>query len=828
MIKKTLLNGIQVLKISTWLSVVFSLLVVLVVGFFVAFPSLIKGPIESQLSEVTGLDVGLSKISFELDYGSISLNIHELTLDSIESKQTVARIQGLHWQVKLSNLLEDIYYPSQMHIDALTINANTQTGSTSFSIKEAKQLVSKETLEAAHFFEFLSIEKTLIKGEQDIEISPLMLSHDQGQLVMNITDQIINNRKVDVSLVLSSEQLSHDGFITLPMVVKNEEFSLLSNIRLYHREGHDYAEFSGFVEKIGVVNLDQYLSAALVGQPTNDWIERGFKSGVLEKSRIHILKNLSEDSPVELSFTAHLAETELLFNSDWQTLKDLDATIETNGKNIKVLVNSTKLYDFPLTNVALEIADMSQENLDVQLLGKIDANSEAFVQFLAQAPLGETVHDVIKQFSLSGPLKGELDLLIPLDDRASTLDVDLTIQDNRLTTLDGAVVVEDYDSKIAFHDNQISTKGVGNIRNIPFDIRINPNNRKDDKDASFAVELINNNSDFELYLTQRLDQTWRARVESDALKTNIEIALTDNLPSVRIVGLQVDSSDSLKGDWDIQPNDLPDMFLTTHGVFVDGQEIPNFSAKLESSNNILKITDLAFDGVGVSEKDLLFDGAWVAGKTRLIAKAKGKGLIDFLQKLKINEKVSGGEFDFDIRLFCDCEPWNMSLKKMSGIAQMAVKEGIFTDKDPNIGRVLSLLNIKSIAKRLKLDVSDLTDKGFAYDSINAQITLQNSLAKIDHFQLDASSSTINLSGQSHIIDELYDLKAKVTPAISDAVPVATYLAGGGLIGLGVWLVDEQLFDGKLVDKIVDKVVEFKYKITGPWDEPVIENISTIL
>jgi uncharacterized protein YhdP len=450
------------------------------------------------------------------------------------------------------------------------------------------------------------------------------------------------------------------------------------------------------------------------------------------------------------------------------------------------------------------------------------------MQFLAQAPTGKTVHDVVKQFSLEGQLTGELDLLIPLDDRAATLDVDLAIDENRLVTLGGAVVIEGYKSTIAFHDNQISTNGMGTIRDIPFEIRVNPKNRGDDKEASFAVELLKIDNDFELYLTRRLDQTWRARIESEVLKTNIEIALTDELPSVRVVGLQVASSDSLKGDWNIQPDDLPSMFLSVHGIFVDEKEIPDFSAKLESANNILKISNLSFEGIGVGDKDLIFNGAWVAGKTGIIAKAKGKELSEFLKKLKVTEKVSGGEFDFDVRLFCNCTPWNMSLSELSGIAKMNVKEGVFTDKNHNIGRVLSLLNIRSIAKRFKLDVADLTDKGFAYDSIDAKITLLNSQAKIDNFQLEASSSSINLVGQSNIIDESYDIEAKVTPAIGDAVPAATYLAGGGLVGLGVWLIDEQLFDGKLIDKIVDQVVEFKYKITGSWDEPTIKNISTIL
>jgi uncharacterized protein YhdP len=159
---------------------------------------------------------------------------------------------------------------------------------------------------------------------------------------------------------------------------------------------------------------------------------------------------------------------------------------------------------------------------------------------------------------------------------------------------------------------------------------------------------------------------------------------------------------------------------------------------------------------------------------------------------------------------------------------MNIKQGVFTNQDPNIGRVLSLLNIKSAAKRLKLDVKDLTDKGFTYDNIDAQITLQDSIAKINSFKLSSSSSDITLTGQSNIVDQVYDIEAKVIPAFGDAVPAATYLAGGGLIGLGVWLVDESLFEGKLINKIVDQVVEFKYKIIGPWDEPTIENISSIL
>jgi uncharacterized protein YhdP len=75
------------------------------------------------------------------------------------------------------------------------------------------------------------------------------------------------------------------------------------------------------------------------------------------------------------------------------------------------------------------------------------------------------------------------------------------------------------------------------------------------------------------------------------------------------------------------------------------------------------------------------------------------------------------------------------------------------------------------------------------------------------------------------VNKQYNIEAIVHPAISEAVPAATYIAGGGFIGLGIWLIDESLFDGKILDYIADKVIEIKYKISGPWSDPAIDFIS---
>ena len=829
MIKKTLSHGIKVLKLSTWISVVAALLVVLVVAFFVTFPALIKAPIEQQLSEFSELDISLSKISFDFNQDGLALNLHNFKVRSPQQGLPIAEVNHLQWDINLISLLDDVYHPSEIFIDTLILYSDTDQNTNEFGVNQIRQLISPQSLEALYFFKSLSINKTLIKGSQTIEIAPMVLSRNEAQLSLSVVEQDLGFSlpdsqvgKANIIATLSTTQSNQNKALIIPLLISNDEFSVQSHLKIFNEHGNDFVEFNSYIEQMQASDMAKYLPAQALSDDTHAWIKRGFVSGKLEDTQFYLKRNLSTSTIVETRFDTNLKDMELLFNSDWNSLKQLDATLQTDGKKIVVMVHSTQLNEMALNDIKVQILDMGQPKLEAEVIGKINTQSEDLIEFLRRAPLSETVNEVMNQFTLTGDVTGDMKLVVPLDERESILDIDLVFDKNHLTTLNGGVVVEDYTSKLAFHNDEITATGAGNIRGMPFDIYINPDNRGDDNESTFGVEL-SDNSGLEVYITKRLDQSWRARVESESIKGNVEVVLNEGgNPSVKLLGLQVTTLDAIKGEWDITPNDFPSMYLSAQGVYIDENVLPNFSAELLSQDNMLTISNLQFDGVGVGDEMLSFNGFWVDGRTGLYANAKGNGLAEFLQKLKVKEKVAGGEFDFDIRLFCECTPWNMNYQDVTGYVAMKVKKGVFTEKDPNIGRILSLLNIKSIAKRLKLDVGDVTKEGFVYEDIDARILISNALAKIDKFELNATSGVIRLTGQSHIINEEYEMMAKVSPAVGDAVPAATALAGGGAIGLGVWLIDEALFDGKLIDKIVDKVVDIEYKITGPWDNPVIE------
>jgi uncharacterized protein YhdP len=239
------------------------------------------------------------------------------------------------------------------------------------------------------------------------------------------------------------------------------------------------------------------------------------------------------------------------------------------------------------------------------------------------------------------------------------------------------------------------------------------------------------------------------------------------------------------------------------------------------------INNLIFENIGLSNEDLIFNGSWLNGKTLLRAKASNDNLSNFLTKFGVDEPVIGGGFNVDLRLYCDCDPWQISTKKVSGFMKADVERGVFTNQDPNLFKLLSYINLESIANRLKLSRDGMREQGYVYDQINAKLLFNDGVAKVDYFLVESEESDIELTGSVDLIKRDYNLAANVQPSITNTIPLATYLAGGGLAGLGVWAADKMLFGGKVMGELLDNVVEITFMISGPWSEPIIEKLDGV-
>jgi hypothetical protein len=383
-------------------------------------------------------------------------------------------------------------------------------------------------------------------------------------------------------------------------------------------------------------------------------------------------------------------------------------------------------------------------------------------------------------------------------------------------------LVQDYHGEITLNPEKLQLKGKGSLFEKDFFINVDiPDNPLGGK--MVMVNFSDVNSEFQGAANYLENENWEMNFSvGTGFSGNLTIPKSDELvPVVIIENLVV--PDGKSNSIDISPADIPAVTVIAKKIIVGENELPKFELQLMPSGKILRVSYLKLSDYKVDNNPIKFNGGWLdKNKTIINANLQGENLKGLLTAMGIDKKIQGGKYNFDIRLYCNCNPWEVKLDSISGEILGNVEEGIFTDQDPSIGRIFSLLNIDSISRRLRLNVDDLISKGFAYDTIKGRAVVNDKKINIDFLNVDSTSNHIKVKGHSNLKSRSYELEAYVRPEIADSVPVATYLAGGGLAGLGVWLADKTIFDGDLINKIIDKVVEIKYSITGPWDNPEIK------
>jgi uncharacterized protein YhdP len=176
-----------------------------------------------------------------------------------------------------------------------------------------------------------------------------------------------------------------------------------------------------------------------------------------------------------------------------------------------------------------------------------------------------------------------------------------------------------------------------------------------------------------------------------------------------------------------------------------------------------------------------------------------------------------GRLEFDMSWMG--APTADSLKSATGHMQVALDKGQIVGLKPGAGRVLGLASLSELPRRLALDFSDLTDKGFTFDTIRGDFDIHDGSAYTDNVLVKGPAAEIGLIGRVGLKNEDYDQSAVVTGSVgSSPLPLAAF-AAGPVIG-GAVLLFTQVFKQPLKG-----LVRGYYRITGSWDNPVVERIK---
>lgn len=187
--------------------------------------------------------------------------------------------------------------------------------------------------------------------------------------------------------------------------------------------------------------------------------------------------------------------------------------------------------------------------------------------------------------------------------------------------------------------------------------------------------------------------------------------------------------------------------------------------------------------------------------------------------------AKGGAIDFEGHWHQGLN--HSTLKNLEGELEVRLKKGNITHLDRQteqkigLGKLLSILSLQTLPRRLQLDFSDLATTGFTYDIFKGHFKLHDGLLHTDDSELDGPVANVQMRGDLNVVDRRYDLELQVFPYITASLPVVATIAGGPIAGVATWAASSMFNQG------MQKISAYTYKITGPWQEPVVQQVGIV-
>jgi uncharacterized protein YhdP len=174
----------------------------------------------------------------------------------------------------------------------------------------------------------------------------------------------------------------------------------------------------------------------------------------------------------------------------------------------------------------------------------------------------------------------------------------------------------------------------------------------------------------------------------------------------------------------------------------------------------------------------------------------------------------------DLDLDWPGRPDAFALKQLSGQVSVRLDDGVIMEQSGSaqLFRIFNLLNTDTLWRRLRLDFSDLYERGIAFDAISGKAVIVNGLVTLDpELQLVGPSGAFKMSGSTNMADESLDMRLVLVLPVTQNLPLAAILMGASApIGGALFVLDKILGDP------LSKLTSATYSVTGSWSEPKVE------
>lgn len=287
------------------------------------------------------------------------------------------------------------------------------------------------------------------------------------------------------------------------------------------------------------------------------------------------------------------------------------------------------------------------------------------------------------------------------------------------------------------------------------------------------------------------------------------------------------------------PRSLPRADVAVQALFLEGHNYGDWSLQVRPDDSGVmfnrirgNLRGIAVSGVPATESANIADSSplsgaqiyWSTGDaghtTRFVGVLTTTDMAEVMREWEKPDILESNNAVYQVDLEWPGAPGQFSLKTLRGDIDLALEEGRFnrsTGAGEGVLRLLSLVNFDTLARRLRLDFSDLYKTGLAFDSIQGRIHFDNGLLQLtEPLQVEGPSSRLQLAGTIDLQQETIDARLVAALPVAGNLTFLAALATGLPAAAGIYLVS------KIFRKQVDQATSVSYTIRGNWDDPVMK------
>ncbi|MGQ3892289.1 YhdP family protein [Legionella sp. CNM-4043-24] len=278
----------------------------------------------------------------------------------------------------------------------------------------------------------------------------------------------------------------------------------------------------------------------------------------------------------------------------------------------------------------------------------------------------------------------------------------------------------------------------------------------------------------------------------------------------------------------LMPEDMPALDLSVQSLQYNDLTLGRAQVKMSRLPHVWRLDSCK---ITTPYYQLSASGQWTRdqaiNETKLDAGLTINHLAKSLEQLKISPVVEAETGSIQLQGSWPGAFQDFALASLSGQTQILFKNGRITSLSPEteeklgLGKLLSILSLQTIPRRLKLDFSDLSHKGYSFDQFKGSFSIAKGLMSTSDSFIDGPIAYASMKGSLDIARQLYDLNLHISPHVTASLPIVATIAGGPIAGVATWIAS------KIINQGMQKVSGYTYRVTGPWRQPVVEQVSII-